>query len=77
MHLPHRSAIFTACLVLSGCGVTYNSPRISESNAAYDVSVVELTPSEVARANNSAYTPKKLPAAFSRSAGAQVGHRAA
>lgn len=70
MYLPHRSAIFTACLVLSGCGVTYNSPRISESNAAYDVSVVEMTPSEVARANNSAYTPKKLPAAFSRSAGA-------
>lgn len=70
MYLPHRSAIFTACLVLSGCGVTYNSPKVSENNAAYDVSVVEMTPSEVARANNSAYTPKKLPAAFSRSAGA-------
>ncbi len=70
MYLPHRSAIFTACLVLSGCSVTYNSPKISENNAAYDVSVVEMTPSEVARANISTYTPKKLPAAFSHSAGA-------
>ncbi|WP_261394452.1 hypothetical protein [Mameliella alba] len=34
--------------VLSGCGVTYHSPKVTERQGELPVSVVELTPKAVA-----------------------------
>lgn len=65
-----RSAILLSFIILAGCGVTYNSPKVNENDAAYDVDVVEMTPAAVTRANTSAYSPKRLPAAFSQTSGA-------
>jgi polysaccharide export outer membrane protein len=65
-----RSALFASCLFLSSCGVTYNSPKVSQNDTVYDVTVVAMTPSTVAQANTSAYKPKRLPAAFFQTAGA-------
>lgn len=65
-----RTAIFASFVFLSSCGVTYNSPKVSENNSAYDVEVVDMTPAVVTRANSSAYKPKSLPAAFSLTSGA-------
>ena len=64
-----RAVILASCAFLSGCGVTYNSPKVSDTDTAYDVSVVSMTPATVARANTSLYKPKRLPAAFSQIAG--------
>jgi len=65
-----RTAIFVSFVFLSSCGVTYNSPKVSENDTSYDVSVVEMTPGAVSRANSSKYQPKRLPAAFSQTSGA-------
>jgi polysaccharide export outer membrane protein len=55
--------------VLSGCGVTYHSPKVSERQGELPVSVVELTPKAVAYANASHYTPRALPDVFYAYAG--------
>ncbi len=68
LHL-HRAVILAFCVFLSACGVTYNSPTVSEKKTAFDVSVVSMTPATVARANTSSYEPKRLPGAFSQIAG--------
>lgn len=65
-----RTTLFASCVILSSCGVTYNSPKVSDDSPAYEVTVVEMTPATVTRANRSAYQPKQLPAAFSQTAGA-------
>lgn len=65
-----RSAFFASFVFLSSCGVTYTSPKVSEDNTSYDVSVVEMTPDVVSRANTSKYQPKRLPAAFTQTSGA-------
>lgn len=59
--------------VLSGCGVTYHSPKVSERQGALPVSVVELTPRAVTYANASAYTPRALPDVFYAYAGSHGG----
>lgn len=65
-----RSAFLASFFFLSSCGVTYTSPKVSENDTSYDVSVVEMTPDAVSRANTSKYQPKRLPAAFSQTSGA-------
>lgn len=67
-----RRAIFVSAssLFLASCGVTYNSPRVSETGTDLDVTVVSMTPDAVSRANSTAYSPRKLPAAFSQTSGA-------
>ena len=65
-----RSASLASFVFLSGCGVSYNSPEVDGTDANYDVAVVSMTPAIVSRANNSSYTPKSLPAAFSQTSGA-------
>lgn len=70
MPVMRCSAIIASFLFLTSCGVTYNSPNVSEDSAAYDVTVLEMTPAVVSRANSSAYAPKRLPAAFSQTSGA-------
>lgn len=61
--------LFAAFALLSSCGVTYTTPKVSETDTAYDVTVVELTPAAVTRANSSSYVPKSLPATFAQTAG--------
>ncbi|GGF63702.1 hypothetical protein GCM10011319_25880 [Mameliella alba] len=59
--------------VLSGCGVTYHSPKVTERQGELPVSVVELTPKAVAYANASHYTPRALPDVFYAYAGSYGG----
>lgn len=66
----HRSAILASFVLLASCGVTYNSPSVSENGTAFDVEVVAMTPAAVSHANTSAYDPKSLPAAFRQTSGA-------
>lgn len=69
MNLLRTTAIALSIALISGCGVTYTSPRVSTEDTAYDVEVVALTPDVVSRANESSYVPKRLPRAFSQTAG--------
>ncbi len=62
-----RVALFSMALLLSGCGSIYISPDVDADDGS--VSVVPLTLATVEKANNSRYTPKTLPAAFSQNAG--------
>ena len=55
--------------VLSGCGVIYISPTISESVDGKEVDIVKLTPDSVSLANSSPYMPRELPSIFSSSVG--------
>jgi polysaccharide export outer membrane protein len=66
----HRPMVIASCIFLSSCSITYNSPEVLETDTPYDVSVVSMTPDVVSRANTSAYTPRRLPAVFSQTAGA-------
>ena len=69
----------TAALVfvamLAGCGVTYNSPSVQQDANAGAVTVIALSPSVIATANQSPYTPRSLPDAFynTASGGTLVG----
>jgi polysaccharide export outer membrane protein len=65
-----RSTLFAAFALLSSCGVTYTTSKVSETDTAYNVTVVELTPAVVSRANGSSYEPQSLPATFVQTAGA-------
>ncbi|ASP19325.1 polysaccharide biosynthesis/export protein [Antarctobacter heliothermus] len=70
---------WTRCLVLalggavalSSCGISYNSPKVSERNGELPVSVVGMTARSVAYANASPYTPRALPDVFYAYAGSQ------
>lgn len=70
-----RSALFAVFALLSSCGVTYTAPKVSETDTAYDVTVVELTPGAVTRANSSSYKPKSLPTVFAQTADASSSPR--
>ncbi len=59
--------------VLSGCGVTYHSPKVIERQGELPVSVVEMTPRAIAYANASDYTPRALPDVFYAYAGSYGG----
>ncbi len=56
-------------LVLSGCGVSYISPEVSEQAQGLDVRVLPITAENVLFANRAPYSPRSLPAAFSQVAG--------
>ena len=64
-------------LFLSGCGVAYISPSVSEQADGTKVRVVNLNPETVLIANKSNYRPKQLPAVFFQNAGAGGGLRGA
>ena len=67
--------ILASALVLAGCGVIYNAPRVSEgiASSGVKVRVVPVTPESVSMANRSPYKPRALPAAFFSSAGGPGG----
>ncbi len=58
-----------AAAALSGCGLTYTSPRVDPADDSLPVTVVALTAATVHVANRSAYTPRALPDAFRAVAG--------
>lgn len=66
-----------ALLALSGCGVIYTAPGVSDGvpygtayGTDYDVKVVPLTYESAAAANLETYVPARLPVAFQPGAGA-------
>lgn len=61
--------------VLSGCGVAYVSPKVSDADGK--VRIVPLTSETVLAANRSHYQPKELPAVFFQTAGGAGGLRGA
>lgn len=62
-------------VALTGCGVAYISPRVTEAEGA--VQVVPLTADTVRVANGAPYRPKELPAVFFANAGGGSGLRGA
>ncbi|MEM8841056.1 MAG: polysaccharide biosynthesis/export family protein [Pseudomonadota bacterium] len=73
------AGIVTIAAGLSGCGVVYTSPNVTDgtvygtdSNTGYDVQVVKLTPDTAIAANLEAYVPPRLPLAFQPGAAAQA-----
>ena len=66
-----------ALLALSGCGIIYTSPGVSDGvpfgtayGTDYDVKVVALTYESAAAANLETYVPARLPLAFQPGASA-------
>ena len=70
-----RTALYLCIFVVSGCGAAYISPSVNADSES--VTVVPLTLQTVHSANKSRYTPKVLPAVFSRNAGAGGAVRSA
>ena len=69
-----------AVLALTGCGVIYTAPSVSDGvpfgtayGTGYDVKVVKLTYESAAAANMEAYVPARLPLAFQPGASAATG----
>ena len=63
-------AVAVLSLGLTGCGVAYISPKVTQetTDAGLKVRVVEMTAETVIVANRAQYTPKAIPAAFRNSA---------
>ncbi len=65
-----RISLFVAFAALSGCGVVYISPSVQEISEATELSpsvvVVPMTVAVATKANQSAYTPRRLPKIFSQ-----------
>ncbi len=59
-----RAVAALALLSLAGCGISYTSPRVDDGDSNTPVTVHVLTPTVIAEANRSSYTPRSLPAAF-------------
>ncbi|WP_078059063.1 polysaccharide biosynthesis/export family protein [Tropicimonas marinistellae] len=72
------AASVASSLALTGCGVVYTSPQVSEGtfNGA-KVRVVPLTAETVLAANQTPYQPSSLPAVFGQTAGGGSGLRGA
>lgn len=67
-----RLALAALCLTLSGCGLAYITPSVSQGDASgLKVRVVPMTAETVAAANRTEYRPRALPAAFSQTAGSR------
>lgn len=62
-------ALLSTALATAGCGITYHSPSVREAAAGVAVREVPLTAQSVLVANQSSYTPKRLPEAFYQTAG--------
>ena len=76
-----RTIIWSAALLaLTGCGVIYTAPSVSDGAPSgtaygtdYDVKVVSLTYESAAAANLETYVPARLPVAFQPGASSSVG----
>jgi polysaccharide export outer membrane protein len=63
------SALIVAAMTLGACGVSYNSPSVSQQAGGADVRVVDIDPQTLLVANRAPYTPKSLPEVFYAAAG--------
>ena len=63
------SALIVATMTLGACGVSYNSPSVSQQAGGADVRVVDIDPQTLLVANRAPYTPKSLPEVFYAAAG--------
>ena len=70
-----KLALLLGLLALTGCGVVYISPKVTESEG--DVRVLPLTADSVRVANGAPYRPKELPGVFFANAGGGSGLRGA
>lgn len=64
-----RLIALLALLTATGCGISYQSPKVTEREDGSPVIVVPLSAQTVAQANASPYTPRALPAVFYATAG--------
>lgn len=64
-----KSLVLGAFLIMSGCGVVYIAPGVSDQLADADVTIVTLTNDTVTQANSSRYSPRQIPAVFFQNAG--------
>ncbi|WP_238321652.1 polysaccharide biosynthesis/export family protein [Halocynthiibacter namhaensis] len=82
-HRSHRHIIKSLGLtilmgMISACGVAYHSPRVIETSTnGTDVNVIPMTPQNVALANQSPYTPRRIPNMFSQHTGTMPTARGA
>lgn len=72
-----KSLVFSACLILSGCGAIYIAPDVSDQLTDASVTIVPLTAQTAKQANRSHYHPQQLPAVFFQNAGGGSALRAA
>ncbi|MBE0453703.1 MAG: polysaccharide biosynthesis/export family protein [Roseovarius sp.] len=63
-----------ALLLPAGCGVVYQSPKVSrDTGTGIDVREIKVTPETVLLANRSSYSPRNLPREFHAAANASQG----
>jgi len=62
-------AFLAGAWVLSGCGLTYIAPRVSDQADGMAVQVVPISAQTLSTANAAPYAPRALPAAFGQVAG--------
>lgn len=65
--------LLLATLSLTGCGVIYIAPSVTDYATTADVTVVPLTSDAAQTANNSTYRPRSLPSVFFQNAGTGAG----
>lgn len=70
-----RMITFVGLVALAGCGIAYIPSQVSQSDTK--VRVVPVTAETVLAANQSSYTPRALPAAFTQSVAAPPAGRGA
>lgn len=63
------AVMLSSAMVLSGCGISYISPEVTEQAQGLDVRVLPISAENVLFANRAPYAPRSLPAAFSQVAG--------
>ena len=69
-----RLMLVAAVTIPVGCGVVYQSPKVSRDvTAGLDVREIALTPESVLLANRSPYSPRNLPQEFYAAASATQG----
>ncbi|MBU2358437.1 MAG: polysaccharide biosynthesis/export family protein [Alphaproteobacteria bacterium] len=67
--LRARTVAIVAALGLTGCGVSYISPKVSAMAEGLSVRELPVTAENIAFANQSPYAPKALPAVFGQTTG--------
>ncbi|QFT48699.1 Polysaccharide biosynthesis/export protein (plasmid) [Roseivivax sp. THAF40] len=63
------SIMATCAVLLTGCGISYTSPTVSQQSGGAEVRVVDVDPQTVLVANRARYTPRSLPEIYYQAAG--------
>lgn len=67
------AAILAGAFLVTGCGVTYISPEVSQQAAGFEVRVLPMTTDTVLFANSAPFSPRSLPQYFFETSGTAVG----